>query len=341
MDSERKANIGVIGAGPGGLAVAMMLAARGHHVTIYESQGQVGGRTRRLTQDGYSFDCGPTFFLMPYVLEEVFAKAGRRLTDYVKLMRLDPMYRLIMGQRKGGPPVTIDATQDVAEMARRIAAIEPADGPAFERFISDNRTKLRLMEPILRSPMRGLADVVKAGGVGGVKFLPHLNPHRSVASLLGTYFKNPYVRLAVSFQSKYLGMSPMDCPSLFTILPFIEYEYGVWHPVGGCNALMSAMAEVCRELGSEVRLSSPVKGVRFTGKRATGVELEGGECVVHDHVVVNADATWALKHLVPASLRTDWSDARVDTKNYSCSTFMMYLGLRGGCLLYTSDAADE
>lgn len=328
--------VAVIGAGPGGLAAAMLLAAKGVRVRVYESMDRTGGRTSRIDlpseAGSFAFDRGPTFFLMPYVLEEIFAATGRRLTDYAHLTRLDPMYRLIMG-RDERAPITIDTTQDVAEMARRIAAIEPDDGPAFERFIADNRSKLRLMEPILRSPMRGLRDVVT---LGSTRFLPHLSPHLSVDGLLRKYFSNPYVRMAVSFQSKYLGMSPMDCPSLFTILPFIEYEYGIWHPRGGCAALMQAMTRACEEMGVEFRLSCPVASIDRVGERVTGVRLADGTSEPHDHVVVNADAAAAIKRFIPEADRRRFGsgiggspDKAIDSMRYSCSTCMLYLGIRG------------
>lgn len=321
-----KQSIAVIGAGPGGLAAAMLLASSGLKVHIYEAQPQVGGRTGRLTLDNYHFDRGPTFFLMPYVLEEIFAAAGRSLSDYVDLRRLDPMYRLIVGDPSGKSPTILDATQNISEMARRISAINPADGRAFERFIADNRAKLRAAEPILRRPIRSPADLMAPDAI---RALPHIKPHLSVHQLLSKYFRHPAVQLAVSFQSKYLGMSPYDCPSLFTILPFIEYEWGIWHPIGGCHALMQAMADACLEMGVEIHLASPVEAITFQGKRATGVRV-GAQDHTHSHVVVNADAAWAIKNLIPQQLRpTSLSDQSMDAKKYSCSTYMMYLGVDG------------
>ena len=232
--------IGIVGAGPGGLATAMLLAHAGADVTIHEAQPIVGGRTRRITMGVFAFDTGPTFFMMPWVLEEIFSAVGRRLADHADLHRLDPMYRLLIG-RPGADPLTIDATQDVDRMAATLDAIEPGDGAAFRRFMRDNRRKLELMTPILRKPIRSLLDLANWDAM---KVAPSLKPWQSVHGNLSTYFKNEHVRLALSFQSKYLGMSPFECPGLFSILPFIEYEYGVWHPRGGCNALMAAMADV-------------------------------------------------------------------------------------------------
>ena len=327
-------SVAVIGAGPGGLAAAMLLLGAGFRVTIYEAAPVVGGRTARLTlyhptagADQYHFDRGPTFFMMPYVLDEIFSAVGRRLSSEVELRRLDPMYRLVHG-RPGRDPLTLDTTQDIPEMARRIGAIEPRDGPAFERFIRDNRTKLERMTPILRSPIRSVLDLLNWDAM---KAGPTLKPHQSLYTHLSRYFRNDHVRLSMSFQSKYLGMSPYECPSLFSILPFIEYEYGIWHPVGGCNALTGAMARVCREMGADIRTASPVTSIHFAGKRARAVEVAGERPGIFEHgnVVINADAPWAIKNLIPSQLRPRDTDHAIDSKRYSCSTFMLYLGVEG------------
>ena len=316
--------IGIVGGGPGGLATAMILAHAGAEVVVHEAQPVIGGRTRRITQGDFHFDTGPTFFMMPWVLEEVFSRCGLRLSDHCDLHRLDPMYRLLIG-RPDDAPLTIDATQDVDRMAATLDAIEPGDGAAFRRFMVDNRRKLELMTPILRRPVRSLMDLV---AWDAIKVGPSLKPWQSVHSNLATYFRNEHVRLALSFQSKYLGMSPFECPGLFSILPFIEYEYGVWHPRGGCNALVGAMASAFEQLGGRIRLADPVEGIDFEGRKAVGIRAASG-AHRYDEVVINADATWAIKNLIPPALRRKWSDANVDSKKYSCSTFMLYLGLEG------------
>ncbi len=327
-------SVAIVGAGPGGLAAAVILASSGARVTVFEAMDRVGGRTSRVDALGdngvtYGFDRGPTFFMMPYVLDEVFATAGEKLADHVELTRLDPMYRLLIGQ-EGGDPLRIDTTQDIQEMARRIGKISPRDGEAFPKFIADNRKKLQLSEPILRKAIRSPLDLVDPRNL---PLLPILKPHKTVHDLLGEYFTDERVKLAVSFQSKYLGMSPFECPSLFTILPLIEYEYGIWHPRGGCHALCEAMATVAGRCGAEIRLNTPVERVDFAGTRANGV-IVNGQREAFDAVVVNADATWAMKHLIPQNLRTTgkakgYADATLDAKKYSCSTAMLYLGVEG------------
>ena len=319
----------------------MLLASSGADVVIHEAQPVVGGRTRRLEVGAYSFDTGPTFFMMPWVLEEVFSRCGLRLSDFVELQRLDPMYRLLVG-RPDDSPLKIDATQDVDRMAGILNGIEPGDGDAFRRFMTDNRRKLELMTPILRRPIRSFLDLVRGDAI---KVGPSLKPWQSVHGNLSGYFRNDHVRLALSFQSKYLGMSPFECPGLFSILPFIEYEYGIWHPTGGCNALVRGMAEAFERLGGRIELGDPVEAIDFDGRRARGLRTGTGSHR-YDEVVINADTTWALKNLIPANLRRKWSDANVDRKKYSCSTFMLYLGLEGEVdlphhTIYTSRAYQQ
>lgn len=331
LSSNRAPSVAVVGAGPGGLGAAMLLAASGARVTIYESQPAVGGRTARLTLSApglgdFHFDRGPTFFLMPYVLDEIFSACDRKLEDYVDLHRLDPMYRLVLGQPEGAPTV-LDTTQDEAEMVRRLRAINPKDAQNFPRFLADNRRKLELFTPILRQPFRSALDVLNPAMM---RAAPWLRPTKSVHKDLSSYFEDARTRLAMCFQTKYLGMSPFKCPSLFTILPLIEYEYGLWHVTGGLNQLVHAMATACAEMGASVQCSSPVEAIEFHGKRAVGVRV-AGRTIKHDHVLINADAPWAIKNLIPSSLRRGlgaWTDKRLDGMDYSCSTYMLYLGLK-------------
>ena len=324
--SNRK--IAVVGAGPGGLAAAVLLVSRGLDVTVYEAQDRIGGRTARISLGEHHFDTGPTFFLMPHVLDEIFSAVGTTLREEVDLRRLDPLYRLVIGQ-KDGPDIIVDPTQDTDLMAERIGAVHEADGRAFRSFVDHNRAKLNAAEPILRRSIKSPLDLIKADAI---KALPYINPHRTVHSLSSKYFEHPAVKLAVGFQSKYLGMSPMECPSLFTILPFIEYEYGVWHPIGGCNAIMEALARVFLRAGGKIETSSPVESLEIDRGKVRGLRLGGarsGERAACDHAVINADASWAIKNLIPESSRGRDSDRALDNKKYSCSTYMLYLGVDG------------
>lgn len=311
----------IVGAGPGGLAAAMLLAHRGVRVRVVERKAQVGGRTSTFTAPGgYRFDLGPTFFLYPRVLREIFQEVGHDLDREVELVKLDPQYRVVFGA--GGD---IMATPDVARMEREIAKLAPADAPNFERFLADNREKLERFRPCLESPFLGWRDLLSAHLL---KLLPLVKPWRSLEREIGQYFEDPRVRLAFTFQSKYLGMSPFRCPSLFSILSFLEYEHGVFHPIGGCGAVTEAMAKVAESLGAELHLGEPVEELLFEGRRAVGVRTARGEHRA-DAIVVGADFARAMERLVPDELRRRWSDRKIAKKRFSCSTYMLYLGIEG------------
>jgi phytoene desaturase len=316
--------VGIIGAGPGGLAAAMLLAQAGADVTLFERHGKVGGRSATIEAPSpagtFRFDMGPTFFLYPRVLADIFATCGRDLAREADLIRLDPMYRLVF--EAGG---SLLASGDMTRLAAEVARLAPADAAALPRFMADNRAKLAAFRPILESPFHGPLNMLRPDVLRSLKML---RPHRTVDSDLGQYFGDERVRLAFSFQSKYLGMSPFRCPSLFTILSFMEYEFGVFHPRGGCGALMETMGRIVRAMGVDVRLGDPVQEILFQGRRATGVRTESG--VEHfDALVINADFAQTMAKLVPDRLRRRWTDKKLAAKKYSCSTFMLYLGIEG------------
>jgi phytoene desaturase len=310
----------VIGAGPGGLATAMLLASAGVRVRIFERLPHAGGRTSSLEAQGFRFDLGPTFFLYPQVLEEIYRACGRELRKEVEMVRLDPQYRIQFGQ--GGE---LDCTSNVERMTAEIARLCPGDAPGFARFVEDNRRKFSLFKPCIEHAFLGLRDVVN---MRMLKLLPEIKPQLSVEKYLRQYFQDERVRLAFSFQSKYLGMSPFQCPSLFSILSFLEYEYGVFHPIGGCSAITRSMLQICEDLGVEISLGEPVREVLFAGRRATGVRTDSGSHFA-DAVVINADFARAMERLIPDSLRKRWSNRKLTQKKFSCSTFMLYLGVDG------------
>lgn len=310
----------IVGAGPGGLASAMLLRASGAHVTVLERSDRVGGRTSAFRQDGFTFDVGPTFYLYPEILREIFAACGRSLDDYVSLTQLDPMYRL---QFDDG--TTFEATADVERLSEQVARIDPEDAKNVAPYLAENRAKFDRFRPILQRPFHGPLSLFKADLA---RAFPLFRPWNTVDQDLNRWFRNPDVRLAFSFQSKYLGMSPFKCPSLFTILAHVEYGFGVFHPQGGCSAITEAMARAAREMGVEIRLSEPVEELEFDGRRAVAARTAQGRYPA-EAVVVNGDFASTIRKIVPDRLRRRWTDERIDGKKFSCSTFMLYLGIEG------------
>ncbi len=310
----------IVGAGPGGLAAAVLLAASGLRVKILERLPTVGGRTSSIEANGFKFDLGPTFYLYPRVLDEILRAAGTTTEREMDMRRLDPQYRLIFGA--GGE---LNCTPEVAAMERAIAAIAPQDAGGFRKFIEANRRKLDAFRPCLENPFHGWRDILTTRLL---KLLPLLRPHESVDSYLRQFYSDPRIRVAFSFQSKYLGMSPFRCPSLFSILSFLEYEHGVFHPVGGCAEITRTLARIASNLGVEILLNEQVEELIFEGRRAVGARTATAEHRA-DALILNADFARAMRRLVPDNLRRRWTDAKLAKKKFSCSTFMMYLGIEG------------
>ena len=308
----------VVGAGPGGLTTAMLLAARGFKVTLVEKQDRVGGRNSAMVRNGYKFDTGPTFLMMKFILDEVFEEAGRRSEDYLKFVKLEPMYRLQFDD------MAVEPTTDHAAMLKQLNAKFPGNAKGYWKFLKTEQERFRKMYPCLQKDYGSLKSYLSSDLL---KAVPYLSLGKSVMDVLGGYFKSDRLKLCFTFQAKYLGMSAWNCPGLFAILPFVEHAYGVYHTQGGLSEISEAMARVCRELGVDIRLNSPVKQLILKGRDVTGVELESGERIFADETVLNADFGYAMNHLVPPAVLKKYTPPKIDDREFSCSTFMLYLGV--------------
>jgi phytoene desaturase len=308
----------IIGAGPGGLAASMLLSGQGYEVDVFEKQPYLGGRTGSIKKNGFTFDIGPTFLSMPHIAEELFAASGRRLSDYLHLKELKEMYELIFED------AGIHMTSDRDEMVRRIEEKFPGNGSGYLRFMEDTKRKMSALMPILQSRMDRYRHYLSWKVM---KALPELSLGKSLYDVLSRYFDSETLRLAFTFQSKYLGMSPWECPGAFSILSFMEHEYGIYHPIGGLNQLPEAMAKVTREHGGKIHLGRGVKSLWMEGRDSKGIILETGEKVQADEVIINADFAKAMSTVLNDGNLKKYKTRKLEKKKYSCSTFMIYLGL--------------
>ncbi|WP_226676712.1 phytoene desaturase family protein [Rossellomorea aquimaris] len=309
----------VIGAGPGGLAAAMLLASKGYKVDVYEKQSFVGGRNGSVTMDGYTFDIGPTFLSMPEIAEELFEVSGRNLHDYVDLQELSMMYELIFKDRK------VQMFKDPIKLSNEIEHHYPGNAEGYTRFMNDTRKKMERLKPILQSPMDRYYQYISWKVL---RALPQLSLGKSLYSVLSDYFTEHELRLAFTFQSKYLGMSPWECPGAFSILSFMEHEYGIFHPIGGLNQLSKAMAKVVSEHGGSIHLGQGVKKLWIEDRNVVkGIMTEDGEKIAADEVIINGDFAHVMSNLVEDGVLKKYSKEKLKKKKYSCSTFMIYLGI--------------
>ena len=308
----------IIGAGPGGLTAAMLLSARGFKVTVLEKESHVGGRNSAITRNGYKFDVGPTFLMMKFILDEVFEESNRHIDDYLNCLRLEPMYRLQFTDVRLEPTTVREA------MLQQLEASFPGSSAGYDRFMAVEKRRFHLMYPCLQKDYATLRQYLSRDFL---RAAPNLSVGRSLLSVLGDYFNDEKLKLSFTFQAKYLGMSAWDCPGAFAILPYVEHAFGVYHIMGGLSEISVAMAKVAREHGADIRLGTPVKQLVTEGRKVRGVELVNGEKILGDETIINADFGYAMKNLVPAGVLRKYSPEKVDAREYSCSTFMLYLGL--------------
>ncbi|MGH3114962.1 MAG: phytoene desaturase family protein, partial [Gaiellaceae bacterium] len=256
----------VVGAGLAGLAAAIRLAAAGAHVTLLERDRVPGGRAGRLVRDGYAFDTGPTVLTMPSLLEELFALAGERMSEHLRMVRLDPAYRAVFHD---GSVVRVRAGLDAlaaevrevcgapeADRLRRLAAhLETLYEAEYGDFIDRNFDSA---VDLVRRP----ASLLRLVRLGGFRRM-----HALVAGFLQDW---RLIRL-FTFQAMYAGMSPFEALGIYAIIPYMETIAGVYFPHGGIHAVSQALADLAVRLGVDLRLGEPVEAVEVADGCARAV----------------------------------------------------------------------
>lgn len=308
----------IVGAGPGGLCAGMLLSQRGFKVSVYDKNPEVGGRNRAIRLNGYTFDTGPTFLLMKGVLDEMFELCDRRSEDYLQFMPLSPMYRLVYSDRE------LAVYSDPENMRTELNRVFDEGTTGYDQFIDNERNRFNALYPCIT---RDYSSIFSFLSLDLIKALPWLAFPKSVFNNLGQYFNAEKMRLAFCFQSKYLGMSPWDCPALFTMLPYLEHDYGIYHVAGGLNRIAQAMADVIKENGGEIFTETEVESLIVENGSVKGVNLQNGNQSRADELIVNADFAHAMTHLLKPGTLRKYDQAELDKREYSCSTFMLYLGL--------------
>ena len=305
--ARKKTKVVIVGAGPGGLTAGMLLASRGFQVEIYEKQKKVGGRNSSITAKKFKFDIGPTFLMLKPILDEVFAKAGVDIKKYLTFYELDPMYTLVFKDK------TIKMSRKHKTTRKRIASLFPGQEAGFDKLLTREKKRYDLAYPCLQ---KDYSRLYKLFDPHLIKAMPALSLPNTMHSELGKYFSHEDLKMAFTFQSKYLGMSPWDCPAAFMIIPYIEHNFGIQHVKGGLSEISEAMKKVIEKKGGKVHLGVDVKSV---DKDTGTITLANKKTVQADKLILNADVGHAFKHL------TGHQD--LTNKKFSCSTFMLYLGI--------------
>jgi phytoene desaturase len=296
----------VIGAGLGGLAVALRLQGLGCDVTVLEQRDAPGGRASRLTDGGFTWDTGASLITMPWLLEETFAAGGLDLHREVRLRRLDPLYRI----RWADDERTFDFADSPGRLEEEVARFSPSDARRVDDFLA--AAKPIYEHAVLGAGRRPFDDMRSLAAL--VPTMLRLDAVMPLHRFVARYFRHPRIREAFSFHSLFIGGDPYRVPAIYAALVYLQVLDGGWYADGGVYSLVEAMA---RPL--DVRCGAHVEGVETAGGRVRGVRLAGGERLRADAVVSNADV-----------MRTDAllgrpAEGRPLRPTMSC--FLLYLGL--------------
>ncbi|OCW58504.1 phytoene desaturase family protein [Hoeflea olei] len=307
----------VIGAGFGGLAAAIRLGARGYRVTIVEKFDAPGGRAAQFRQDGYVFDAGPTIVTAPFIFEELWALCGRKVSDDVTLVPLDPFYTVRFDD---GTEFRVNG--DEAFMEAEVAKLSPGDIGGYRRYLDESKR-------CFKTGFLGMIDRVylSLGAMAGA--MPALvmrRAERSIYKLVSKYIRNEKLRQALSFHPLFIGGNPMRSSGVLSLISYLEREYGVHYAMGGTHALVRGMTGLIAGQGGTIRTGAEVDEITVEGRRATGVRLVSGEVLSADIVVSNADTGWTYTKLLRNLPRKRWTDAKVNNAKYSMSLFVWYFG---------------
>ena len=310
----------VIGSGFGGLAAAIRLAAMGVRVTLFEARDQPGGRAYVYRDAGFTFDAGPTVITAPQCIAELFELAGRWFDDRVELLPVAPFYRLVWSDG-----AVFDYDGDAERMVAQIRARRPDDANGYLRFVEYAKRVLEAgYTELAHTPFPRFSDMLRVA-----PRLAALRADRSVYGTVARFVKDPHVREALSFHALLVGGNPFETSSIYTLIHHLERRWGVFFPRGGTGALVAAMVRLLEELGGEVRLSSPVRGVK--------VSTDGGRAIHHvttdaragepfDLVVSNADLHHTYARLYGDEPRARRMQRKVERMDWSMSLFVLYFG---------------
>ena len=306
----------VIGAGVAGLATAALLGREGYDVTVVERLDSCGGRSGEETVEGYRFDTGPSWYLMPDAFDHFFGLFGKRTEDLLDLVELTPAYRLFP---ENAEPVDVISGRE--EAIALFDALSPGAGPALGDYLDSARDTYEMaVERFLYTTFsslrpffsRRLADLARLLTVPLDKYV-------------AARFHDTRLRQILTYPAVFLSSHPARTPSMYHLMSHTDLVQGVKYPQGGFAAVVDALEALARDNGVSIRLNSDVTAISYDGSRATGVRLASGETIEADIVVSAADLHFTETRLLPPGKRT-YPEKWFGSRDPGLGTVLLMLG---------------
>lgn len=316
----------VIGAGMGGLAASIDLARSGRAVTLIEKAPYVGGKLRSLEPQGRAIDAGPTVFTMRHVFESLFADAGRRLEDELRLHPASLLARHVWGS----DPAILDLHADPKLSMDAIAAFAGAsEARGFGEFL-DRAGALHecLREPFMMSPRPTTSGLMREIGFAGMLTMWRTPPWLTLWRALTEHFRDPRLRQLFARYATYVGSSPLQAPATLMLIAHVE-QSGVWLVEGGMRRVAEALASLAMHCGASLRLGNGARRVEIKDGRIAGVHLEDGDFIPADNVIFNGDTQALADGLLGEDLRRAVTARRRSERGLSAVTWCIDAPTRG------------
>lgn len=313
----------IIGAGIGGLATANLLAKAGYHVSVYEKNDQPGGRTGMIERDGFRFDSGPSWYLMPDVFDHYFSLFGRSVTDELDLVKLSPAYKVFFEKHD---PMTI--TSDSERDAATFEAIEAGAGDKLRDYVAKGDEIYRLsLQHFLYTNFTSVRDFTKTDILGRGPLMTKL-AFTPIDRYVGKFVHDKRLRQILEYPMVFLGSSPFSAPAIYSLMSALDFREGVYYPRGGLYTIIERLVDLGNELGVEYHYNSPVKRIVTADKYAKGITLQSGTHIDADIVISNADLHFTETKLLDKSDRS-YPLKYWNKKEAGPSALLMYLGVKG------------
>lgn len=317
-----KKSVIIIGGGIGGLATACLLGKKGYTVTLLEKNTAVGGRASIYESDGFVFDMGPSWYMMPDIFEHFFELMGEDIKDYLKLKRLSPSYRIFLKSEKK----QYDFYSDLEKTIATFESIEPGSGEKLRVYMKKTEYQYKIArQEFMFKNYDSIFDFLTWRVVTEGARLPLFS---KVASIINSKFKSEILRKVMQYQTVLLGTSPGDAPGIYSMMNYVDFVEGVWYPEGGIYKIVEALESIARKHGVTIRTSTSVEKISVTDGVATGVRLTGGEELHCDIVISNADIVFTDQQLLDAPYQ-EHTPAYWDKRLMAPSAFILYLGVDG------------
>ncbi|NNF02115.1 MAG: phytoene desaturase [Bacteroidia bacterium] len=309
----------IIGSGFAGLSAACYLAANGHSVEVYEKNELLGGRARQFkTDNGYTFDMGPSWYWMPEIFDKFFSDFNKNTSDVLDLIKLDPAFTVIFKNEELKIPDHPD------QLAALFESIEAGAGRKLHDFMDEAGQKYELgIKELMYKPSLSLFEFANYDLLKG--FIK-LDVFSSFSKHVRKYFKDPKLISIMEFPVLFLGAMPKDTPALYSLMNYAGLMRGTWYPIGGFGKVIEAMTDIARSLGVKFHVNSEVEEVKVQKNRANSL-IVNGSAIQIDSVIATADYHHIEDRLLPEAYR-NYDDNYWQNKTFAPSCLIYYLGVK-------------